>query len=127
MARLVLDTGAVLAFVRGNGRVAAAIQTAREHGDDVIVPTVVVAQVIRGGSREAPVHRLLRSVHVPFVGLRLARRAGELLGTAGMDDAADALIMAEALRGLPSVLLTSDPEDMRRLLGDQRTVLIVPV
>jgi hypothetical protein len=44
-----------------------------------------------------------------------------------MDDAADALIMAEALRGAASVLLTSDPDDMRRLLGDRRTVLIVPV
>jgi hypothetical protein len=91
----------------------------------VVVPVVVVTQVIRGGAKDAPVHRLLHSVHVPFVGLRLARRAGELLGTAGLSDAADALVVAEALRSGPAVLLTSDPGDMRLLLGDNRLVQVV--
>jgi hypothetical protein len=127
VARLILDTGAVLAFIRGDARAAAAVRVAWQRGDDVVVPAIVVAQVIRGGPRDVPVHRLLRTVHVPFVGVRLARRAGELLGAPGMADAADALVMAEALWSVPSVLLTSDPNDMQLLLGDSRLVRIVPI
>jgi predicted nucleic acid-binding protein len=44
-----------------------------------------------------------------------------------MRDAADALVMAEALRAGPSVLLTSDPSDMIRLAGNRRSVRIVAV
>lgn len=127
MARLILDTGAVLGFVRGDARVAAAFRTALDRGDEIVVPPVVVAQSIRGGPRDAPIHRLLHAVQVPFVGLRLARVAGELLGTAGMSDAADALVMAEALRGGPSVVLTSDPNDMARLAEGKRPVRVISV
>ena len=127
MARLILDTGAVLGFVRGDGRVAAAIRTAHERGDEILVPAVVVAQTVRGGPRDASIRRLLRAVRVSFVGLRVARAAGALLAAARMSDAIDALVMAEALRSGPSVLLTSDPDDMARLAGDRRSVRIVRV
>jgi len=107
--------------------VAAAFRMAHERGDEIVVPPIVVAQTTRGGPRDAPVHRLLRTVEVPFIGLRLARLAGELLGAAGMRDAADALVMAEALRTGPSILLTSDPSDMTLLAGNRRSVRIVAV
>jgi hypothetical protein len=124
---LILDTGAVLGFIRGNPRIAAAIRLAHDRGDEIVVPSVVVAQSIRGGPRDAPIHRLLHSVFVPFIGLRLARRAGELLGASGTSDAADALIMAEALRSLPAVILTGDSDDMHRLADGQRSVHIISV
>jgi hypothetical protein len=127
VARLILDTGAVLGFIQGNPRVAAAIRLAHDRGDEIVVPSVVVAQSIRGGPRDAPIHRLLHSVFVPFIGLRLARRAGELLGTSGTSDAADALIMAEALRTLPALILTGDPDDMHRLADGQRSVRVVSI
>ena len=100
---------------------------AREDDAAVIVPPVVVTQSLRGGQKDAPVHRLLHVVWVPFVGKRMARAAGELLGATGLSDAADAQVVAEAIRSGPSVLLTSDPRDMSGLAGDRKDVLIVSV
>jgi predicted nucleic acid-binding protein len=127
VARLILDTGAVIGFARGNARVAAHIRIAATRGDEVVVPAVVVAQAIRGGPRDAPVHRLLNAVRVTSVDQRLARRAGELLGRTGLNDAVDALVMAEASRSGPSLLLTSDPDDMNVLAPDTKSVHVVRI
>lgn len=124
---MILDSGAVLAVARGDDRVAAAIRVAQTQGADIIVPPIVVAQTIRAGPRDAPIHRLLRVVQIPFVGVRLARVAGELLGKSGLRDAADALVMAEALRNTPAILLTSDPDDMSQLAMGRADIRIVPV
>jgi predicted nucleic acid-binding protein len=123
----VLDTGAILALVRGDVRVAAALRVAHARGDEVIVPPVVVAQVLRGSATDAPIHRFLHVAHVTFVGLRLARIAGALLGRTGLRDAADALIMAEVLRGTPALLLTSDPHDMAQLAAGYPGITILAV
>jgi predicted nucleic acid-binding protein len=127
VARLILDSGAIIAIARGDPRVAGYVAAATYRGDEVVVPAVVVAQTIRGGPRDAPVYRLLKTVRTRPIGLRLARHAGELLGATGSDDAVDAIVMAEALRVRPSLLLTSDPEDMTRLVGGHRGVTIVAV
>lgn len=127
MARLILDTGAVIGFARGNARVAGHIRIAVDRGDEVVVPAVVVAQAIRGGPRDAPVHRLLNALRVSAVDLRLARRAGELLGHTGLSDAVDALVMAEASRSGPAVLLTSDADDMSVLDQNSGFVRVVRI
>lgn len=93
----------------------------------VVVPPIVVTQTIRGHAADAGVYRLLRTMWVPFVGKRLARVAGELLGTAGLDDAADAQVVAEAIRSGPSILLTSDPDDITRLAGGRSDVRVVAI
>jgi len=103
------------------------LRTAQLQGSEVIVPAVVVAQTIRGGRRDAAIYRLLHAVRVSFVGVRLARVAGELLVMSGLSDAVDALVMAEALRNPPAVLLTGDPDDMTRLAASRPGVRIVPV
>ena len=100
---------------------------AREDGGAVIVPPVVVTQTVRGGPGDAAIHRLIRTVWVPFVGERLARAAGALLGASGMSDATDAQIVAEAIRSGPSVLLTSDSDDMMRLTAGRPNVRVVRV
>ena len=47
-----------------------------------------------------------------------ARRAGRLRFLAGLDDGIDALVAAAAVDdGSPAVVLTSDPEDLERLLA----------
>ena len=124
--RLILDSGGLIAVQRGDRRVMEAVKAARAEGV-LVIPAVVLAQVLRGGARDAPINQLLRGAHVPFVGLRLARLAGRLIGASGVEDAADALIAAEALRGEPCVLVTSDPDDMRRLIQDQHRVRIFAV
>lgn len=127
MARLILDSGAVIGFTRGNHDVAAAIRIAVQRGEEVVVPPVVVAETIRGDRRDAPVHRLLNAVRVTFAGLRAGRVVGELLGAAGMSNAADALVMAESIRGGSCVLLTSDVDDMSRLAAGRPSVTIMAV
>jgi predicted nucleic acid-binding protein len=127
--RLILDAGAVLAFTRGDRTVGALLKAAHEGQSEVAIPPVVVTQTMRGGSRDAAVHRLVHAAHVPFVGFRLARSGGELLGASGLVDAADAQVMAEALRSGPAAVATSDPTDMAALAGERagRAVVIVPV
>lgn len=85
---------------------------------------VVVAETVRGsGPRDAPVNLVLgqfaphRPVDEPTV-----RHAGELLAAAGSNATIDALVAAEAIHRRPSLLLTSDPDDMNALLAGQASV-----
>jgi predicted nucleic acid-binding protein len=78
--------------------------------------------VLRGGPRDAAVHRVLGRITVVPVTAGVARRAGELLGSTGLSGhqhAIDAVVATTAL-GLerPVVMLTSDPDDMARLVEE---------
>lgn len=46
----------------------------------------------------------------------LARRAGELRAKSGVLDVVDAIVVAEAVAAPPSLILTSDPDHVRRLI-----------
>ena len=124
---LILDTGAVLALVRNDHRVRALYAVARQESAEIVVPTAVVAQTIRGGAGDAAINRLLKTVFVPFVGERLARVAGQLLGVSGMTDVADAEIVAEALRRRPATILTGDPGDLHRLAEGLSGIRLIAV
>lgn len=119
MARrsLILDAGALIALARNDYRVRSYLIVALERGVDVLIPPVVVTQTVRGAAQDALINRLLKSkgVEVPPVGEELARTAGRLLARSGLWDAADAQVVAEARRSAPATILTSDPDDMRRL------------
>ncbi|HEX8862763.1 MAG TPA: twitching motility protein PilT, partial [Actinomycetes bacterium] len=65
--------------------------------------------------------------HVPSIGTRTALQAGRLLGEARMHATVDALIVAEAISAAPCVILTSDPDDMKALVGDRTHVRIEPI
>lgn len=82
-----------------------------------VIPTPVLAQVHRGGHDRARIDRVVNAVDalVP-TSEAIARRAGELQAKAGMADAVDAIVVAEALASVPAVILTSDPLDLGRLL-----------
>jgi hypothetical protein len=113
---LILDTGGLLSWAAGRQRAREAILRAAQQGRSIIVPSVVLAQALRGGQRDAPVNRVLKSVQfVPAATASLARQAGVLLGATGTTDVVDALVVAEALNQLPATILTSDPDDIRRL------------
>src|SRR5262249_12119512 len=83
---------------------------------------VTLTEVLRGGPRDVPVHRVLSRITVQPVSAKLARRAGELLGTTGLSGhrcAIDAVVAATALDlPRPVVLLTSDPDDLSRLVEE---------
>src|SRR4051794_34633958 len=115
--RLILDTGGLFAWATGNDAVRAAILRAVREPLILVVPAVVIAQAIRGGARDAPINRVLKQVdQLAPATPALARQAGVLLGATATTDVVDALVVAEALRVLPASILTSDPNDIRRLL-----------
>jgi hypothetical protein len=119
--RLVLDTGGLLAWAAGDVLARGIILYAARQRTPVVVPTVVIAQAIRGGPRDAPINQALKQVdQFTNVTPLLARQAGTLLGATATTDVVDALVAAEALRLLPTTILTSDPGDMRRLLMEDR-------
>jgi hypothetical protein len=127
--RLILDAGGILALSVGSGDARAALHRARMDGYVVVIPTPVLAQVHRGGRDRARLDRVVNAVDalLPTSAL-VARFAGELLAAAGSDDAVDAIVVAEALVSVPAAILTSDPDDMRRLLEttkDSRRVLVI--
>jgi predicted nucleic acid-binding protein len=83
------------------------------------VSAITLTEVLRGGPRDAAVHRVLPRITVVPVTAAIGRRAGELLGTAGLSGhrcAIDAVVGATALgMARPVVLLTSDPDDLIKL------------
>jgi hypothetical protein len=125
--RLILDSGAVIAWQRGRLHVRARIARALRHGVSLVIPAVVVAECVRGGSGDALIHRLLAAAHVPSIGTRIALQAGRLLGEAGMSRTVDALIVAEAISAAPCVILTSNPDDMTALVGNRAYLRVEPI
>ena len=90
---------------------------------------VVVAETVRGnGPRDALVN-LVTAQMSPQHQLtdEIARAAGRLLGDAKSSSTIDALVVAEALDCAPAIIWTSDPADLRSLLGDHRGVTIEPI
>ncbi|MFN8622979.1 MAG: PIN domain-containing protein [Chloroflexota bacterium] len=117
---LVLDAGGLLAVAAGDARARAALEIARRRQMAIVVPTPVIVQVHRGGRRGERVAAALDRIDGALpTSERVARIAGELLGAAGTGDAVDAIVVAEALAGGPSMILTSDPGDLARLIGDR--------
>jgi hypothetical protein len=125
--RLILDSGAVIAWQRGRANVWAQIAQASRRGMVLVIPAVVVAECIRGGPGDALIHRLLAAARVPLIGTRIALQAGRLLGEARMSATVDALIVAEAISAGPCVILTGDADDMKALVGGRAHVRIVPI
>ena len=131
---LVLDSEGLSKLAAGDPRARAYLETARARRAKVVVSAATLAEVLRGGARDASVHRVLSRVVVTPVTPELGRAAGELLGATGLSGhrcAIDAMVAATALSlARPVVLLTSDPDDLNRLVDepgcakDQRVVVI---
>lgn len=126
-SRMILDSGAIIGWSRGDARVRAVLREAVSRNVELRVPVVVLAETLRGGPRDAPVHRVLKATGTTPTEASVGRRAGQLLGGTGGRDTADALVAAEALAVPGSLLLTSDPDDLGPLLADtpESTVLRV--
>lgn len=116
---IILDSGAVLAFVQGRRETRLTCQGAVGAGFSVILPTAVYAQVERGG-RRAPIERqytrlLLEICEVAPLTIDIAQQAGWLLGDSETTDVVDAVVVVEALNRDHALILTSDPGDIHHL------------
>lgn len=116
---LVLDAEGLVKLAQGNVVVRSYFEDAREAKAAIVAAATTLTEVLRGGPKDASVHRVLRRVTVVPIGKADARTAGELLGRTGLSGhrcALDALVATVALaQRRPVVVLTSDTKDMERL------------
>lgn len=119
---LVLDAEGLSKLAAGDARTRAYLESARSRGAKVAVSAITLTEVLRGGPRDASAHRVLSRITVVPVTAQIARRAGELLGSTGLAGhrcAIDAVVAATAFQlERPIVLLTSDLDDMNRLVEE---------
>lgn len=111
---LVLDSGALIGFERGDREVAALIEATRRRREPVITSSGCVAQAWRGGPAQALVARLLRGIREQGLDREVSRQVGQLCGEAGSNDVVDAHVAL--LAHDDDVVLTSDAADLRRLV-----------
>jgi predicted nucleic acid-binding protein len=121
-----LDAGALVATERGDRRMTGLLAVALAEAAGVYLPAGVLAQVWRGGSRQARLARLLVDPAVEVVPLNeaRARAAGALCGRAGTSDIVDASVVLCARERGNTAIITSDPDDLARLDPKARLVRI---
>ena len=112
---LVLDTGGLIAFERGDRHVAALVEAARRRRDQVVTSSGCVAQAWRDGARQALLARLLAGVNEVGLDRRSSRKVGELCAATGTSDVIDSHLTLLVSDG--DIVVTSDTEDLRTLLG----------
>ena len=116
---LVLDAEGLVRLANGHPLAVSLARDTYLADADVVTSASTLAEVLRGGAKDAPVHRALSRVTVVPIGPEQGREAGELLGRTGLSGhrcALDALLAVVALaQPRPVVMLTGDIEDMRRL------------
>jgi predicted nucleic acid-binding protein len=110
---VVLDAGALIALDRGEAQLRRYVILAGQRQMTLFTSSAVVAQVWRGGSRQARLARLLGSDLVTEIPLDpdAGRRIGVVASTAGFKDVVDGHVAIIALDH-NAVVLTSDPEDI---------------
>ena len=111
-----LDAGAFIALERGATPVRGYVLLADRGHVSLATSAAVVAQIWRGGNRQARLARLLASDLVTELALdsEASRRIGALAAAApGARDVVDGHVAIIALDG-DAVVLTSDPEDIAR-------------
>jgi predicted nucleic acid-binding protein len=114
--RYVLDAGALVAQERGDVRVAALFKIAAARRIEMVLPSVVLAQVWRNGTRQVQLARTLSNPGVTEAPLHheAAKRVGELLRESATADVADAHVAVLAGR-LGAAVITSDQGDIAKL------------
>jgi predicted nucleic acid-binding protein len=124
VAGLTLDAGALIAYERRAPRVREILTVAFDRGIVPTIPAVVLAEVWRGDGKDARVARLLKTCSVEPLDEARARAAGRARrGTAGAKTIDACIAVGVRVRG--DAIATSDPLDMRALLGEAWTILPV--
>ncbi len=115
MKNVVLDAGALIALDRGLATVRGYVLLADRAKVALATSSAVVAQVWRGGGRQARLARLLGSDLVTEIPLdaEASRRIGTLAAAVGSRDVVDGHVAILAL-DRDAVVLTSDPDDIAR-------------
>jgi len=124
VAGLTLDAGALIAYERGAFEIRRILKIAFGRGVTPTIPAVVLAEVWRGDRKDARVAWLLQACNVEPLDEQRARAAGVLRRSTAGAGTVDACV-AVGVRERGDVIATSDPGDMRRLVGTGITILQV--
>ena len=89
-----------------------------EAGSAVVVPAVVVIQSLVEGIGRRALDAVLDGTLDPPLDRAREDLAAQLLRASATEDVVDGLVAAEALLSVPSIVITSDPRDIARLLQD---------
>ena len=119
---MILDADGLSKFARRDRVVRAMIEQEVRDADSVlIVPVIVATQALTEANVDS-VRDVLAAAHeVVAVDLDRAQEAAALMSATGLLDPVDALVAVAALRRVPSIVITSDPHDLRTLLdSDER-------
>jgi predicted nucleic acid-binding protein len=108
------DAGALVAAERSDRRMWALHAGYLLENVAPTVPAPVLAQVWRGGSRQANVARLLRLCEIEDFDEDQARDVGVASGRAGHDDIVDVTVVEGAIRR-GDVVVTSDPKHITKI------------
>ncbi len=124
MAGLTLDAGALISYERGDARIREILAVGYARGLVPTIPAIALAEVWRGDPKDARVASLLKACSIEPVDERVARAAGSLRRATPGAGTIDAC-MAVGVRRRGDAIATSDPDDMRALLGPGFTILAV--
>jgi hypothetical protein len=113
---LTLDAGALIAVERRDDNTFAILDRVIQRGGRLDVIPEVLAQVWRGGSRQAQLAKFLSlaALRYPEYDDLTARAVGELCGRTGSSDVVDVHVVVHARRTGQAVV-TSDADDLRRI------------
>jgi hypothetical protein len=116
MPGITLDAGGLIAIDRSDRRVAVLLARASETRARVTIPASALAQAIRRPERQVRLARLIRQPTTDLISLDRvdATNVGRLLAVSGTADIVDAHVVVCARRAQQRVV-TSDPDDLRRL------------
>jgi predicted nucleic acid-binding protein len=115
MSAVVYDAAVLVAADRNERKAWAEHKVRLELGVIPIVPAPVVVQASRS-PQQAQLRRFLTGCVVTPLGETEAHEAGRLLGLTKTADVVDAVVVTTALRH-KAAILTSDPDDIERLVG----------
>jgi predicted nucleic acid-binding protein len=124
VAGLTLDAGALIAYERGEERVREILAVSYARGLVPTIPAVALAEVWRGDAKDARVARLLKACSIEALDERSARAAGRLRRATPGASTIDACI-AVGVSQRRDAIATSDPDDLRKLLGPGFTIFTV--
>jgi hypothetical protein len=124
VSALILDAGALVAVDRNDRAMIARLRIAHQQGMELRSNAMVVAQVWRDRQgRQVSLAQLLRAVDVRAIDHQDGREAGALLAAAGTTDPIDATVVLLAAPG--DRIVTSDPDDLARLVGAAATRAVI--
>jgi hypothetical protein len=112
---LVLDSGALIALERNERSMWVRLKAAERAGEIPLTHGGVLAQVWRGGRRQARLPSALQAIDVRPLDRNLGRAAGELLGRTASSDVIDAAVVVLSVDG--DEIVTLDRDDFASLVS----------